>query len=38
MAREIMIDLASYQANLTANDYRAIGATKAIVKVTESTN
>lgn len=38
MAREIMIDLASYQANLTANDYRAIGATKAIVKVSENTN
>ncbi|WP_035189970.1 GH25 family lysozyme, partial [Ligilactobacillus equi] len=38
MAREIIVDLASYQADLSVADYKALGATKAIVKVTESTN
>lgn len=38
MAREIIVDVASYQADLSVADYKALGATKAIVKVTESTN
>lgn len=36
MARELVIDLASpYQTGLTADDYRRVGAKKAIVKISE---
>lgn len=38
MTREIVLDLSSYQQNLTANDYKNIGATKMIVKLTEGTD
>lgn len=38
MKRETIIDVASYQADLSVADYKALGATKAIVKVTEGTN
>lgn len=38
MARELVIDLASpYQVDLTADDYRRVGAKKAIVKISEGT-
>ena len=38
MARELVIDLASpYQTGLTADDYRRVGAKKAIVKISEGT-
>ena len=38
MARELVIDLASpYQTDLTADDYRRVGAKKAIVKISEGT-
>lgn len=38
MARELVIDLASpYQTGLTADDYRKVGAKKAIVKISEGT-
>ncbi|WP_040533705.1 GH25 family lysozyme [Ligilactobacillus saerimneri] len=38
MNREMVIDLASpYQTMLTANDYRKIGAKKAIIKISEGT-
>ena len=36
--RETVIDLASFQADLTVQDYKNIGATKAIVKISENTN
>lgn len=38
MTRETIIDVASYQSDLSVADYKALGATKAIVKVTEGTN
>lgn len=38
MAREIVIDLANYQANLSVQDYKKIGAKYAIVKTSENTN
>lgn len=38
MTREIVLDLSSYQQNLTANDYKNIGANKMIVKLTEGTD
>lgn len=38
MTREIVLDLSSYQQNLTVNDYKNIGATKMIVKLTEGTD
>lgn len=38
MAREIVIDLANYQANLSVQDYKKIGAKYAIVKISENTN
>lgn len=38
MSRNIVLDVASYQSNFTANDYRKTGATGVIVKLTESTN
>ena len=38
MSRELVIDLASpYQVDLTADDYRKVGAKKAIVKISEGT-
>ena len=38
MSRELVIDLASpYQTSLTADDYRRVGAKKAIVKISEGT-
>ena len=36
--REVVVDLASFQASLTVQDYKNIGATKAIVKISENTN
>ena len=36
--RETVIDLASFQSELTVQDYKTIGATKAIVKISENTN
>lgn len=38
MDREIVIDLANYQAGLTVLDYKRIGVKYAIVKATEDTN
>lgn len=38
MTREIVLDLSSYQQNLTVSDYKNIGATKMIVKLTEGTD
>ena len=36
--REVVVDLASFQSELTVQDYKNIGATKAIVKISENTN
>ena len=38
MAREIFIDLSSFQKDLTVDDYKKLGVKKAIVKISESTN
>ncbi|MGN1271768.1 MAG: GH25 family lysozyme [Lactobacillus sp.] len=38
MNREIVLDLANYQAGLTVAQYKKIGAKYAIIKVTENTN
>lgn len=37
MAREIFIDLSSFQKDLTVDDYKKLGVKKAIVKISEST-
>lgn len=36
--REIIVDTSSYQSGLTPSDFKKIGATKNIVKMTEGTN
>ena len=38
MTREIFVDLSSFQKNLTVEDFKKLGITKAIVKISESTN
>lgn len=38
MAREIFVDLSSFQKDLTVDDYKKLGVKKAIVKISESTN
>lgn len=38
MAREIFIDLSSFQKDLTVDDYKKLGVKKGIVKISESTN
>lgn len=38
MAREIFVDLSSFQKDLTVDDYKQLGVNKAIVKISESTN
>lgn len=38
MAREIFVDLSSFQKDLTVDDYKKFGVKKAIVKISESTN
>lgn len=37
MAREIFVDLSSFQKDLTVDDYEKLGVKKAIVKISEST-
>lgn len=38
MAREIFVDLSSFQKDLTVDHYKKLGVKKAIVKISESTN
>lgn len=38
MAREIFVDLSSFQKDLIVDDYKKLGVKKAIVKISESTN